>query len=229
MVPITVVTGHLLVSMHLSSQHLCKIEQRCYPPFTDRESKHREILDSDAQLTVVNTLTMSHRNRNRQDLHPCLAVNAKQPRLKWRVMINALPHTTLSMAIEVNSHRLPSMTGQEQTHNYHCSADMRLLALSSQFHIHMHRVCGMAGNQTTSPVSQEGDPIHWDFFIQLILFPTLSTADCFLAGFPHHKLHFPFKRSHPEISIPVIAMILLSLCLKLSICCLSKLTKMKFQ
>lgn len=80
MVPITVVTGHLLVSMHLSSQHLCKIEQCYYPHFTDGELKHREFLDSDTQLTVLNALTMrqlSHSNCNCQDLHPYLAVNAK--------------------------------------------------------------------------------------------------------------------------------------------------------
>lgn len=41
MVPITVVTGHLLVSMHLSSQHLC-IEECYYPHFTDGELKLRD-------------------------------------------------------------------------------------------------------------------------------------------------------------------------------------------
>lgn len=69
----------------------------------------------------------------------------------------------------------------------------------------------MAGNQTTSPVSQEGDPIHWDFFIQLTLLPTLSTAVPFLADPACHRLHFPFKRSHPGTDIPVIAVIVFSL------------------
>lgn len=85
MVPITVVTGHLLLSMHLSSQHLCKVEQCYYPHFTDGELKHREILDFNIQLTALNMLTMrqlSHRNCNCRALHPCLAINAKQLRLQ---------------------------------------------------------------------------------------------------------------------------------------------------
>lgn len=135
---------------------------------------------------------------------------------------------TLFMAIQVNSQYLPFLTGQKQTHNYRCSADVWLLALSSQFHIHLHRVCGMAGNQTTSPVSQDGDLIYWDFFIQLILPPTLSTAVHFLADFSCHRLHFPFEQSHPRTDIPVIAMIPFSLCLKLSIHCLSKLINLNF-
>lgn len=57
MVPITVVTGHLLLPMHLSSQHLCKAEQCCYPHFTDGELKQREVLDSGTQLTVLNALS----------------------------------------------------------------------------------------------------------------------------------------------------------------------------
>lgn len=114
MVPITVVTGHLLLSMHLSSQHLCKMEVCYFPHFTDGELKHGEILDSDTQLTVLNALTMcqlSRSHRNRQDLHPCLAGNAKWLRLKRRrVTINVLPYTTLFMAIQVAPRYLPFMT-----------------------------------------------------------------------------------------------------------------------
>lgn len=80
MVPITVVTGHLLVSMHLSSQHLCKTEECYYPHFTDGELKRRDYFGLDIQLTVLNMVTMcqlSHSNCSCQDLHPYLAVNAK--------------------------------------------------------------------------------------------------------------------------------------------------------
>jgi len=80
------------------------------------------------------------------------------------------------------------MTGQEQTHNHHCSADMLLLALSSQFHIHLHGVSSMAG---ITPASQEGDPLHWDFFIQLILLPTLSNSCAFPGRFFQPQPAFP--------------------------------------
>lgn len=79
MVPITVVTGHLLLSMHLSSQHLCKMELCYFPHFTDGELKHREILDTDKQLTVLNVLTMCQLRQSQQhgqELQPCLAGNA---------------------------------------------------------------------------------------------------------------------------------------------------------
>lgn len=170
MVPITVVTGHLLVSMHLSSQHLCKMELCYFPHFTDGELKHREILDSDTQLTVLNVLTMcqlSHSHCNHQDLHPCLAGNAKWLRLKRRrVTINVTLHHPLhgnpgySTLSPIYDHYLPFVTAQEQTHNYCCSPEMWFLALSPQFHVHLHRVWGTARNQTISPVSQEGNPIH---------------------------------------------------------------------
>lgn len=80
----------------------------------------------------------------------------------------------------------------------------------------------MVGNQTTfSSVSRWGShPL--DFFIQLILPPTLSTAVHFLADSSCHRLHFPFEQSQPGTDIPVTAMIPFSLCLKLSIHCLSK-------
>lgn len=120
MVPITVVRGHLLVSMHLSSQHLCKMELCYFPHFTDGELKHREILDSDTQLTVLNVLTMcqlSHSHRNHQDLHPCLAGNAKWLRLKRRrVTINVTLHHPLhgnpgySTLSPIYDHYLPFMT-----------------------------------------------------------------------------------------------------------------------
>lgn len=113
MVPITVVTGHLLLSMHLSSQHLCKMELCYFPHFTDGELKHREILDSDTQLTVLNVLTvcqLSQSHRHWQEPHPCLAGNATWLRLKRRrVTINVLPYTTLFMAIQVTPHYLPFM------------------------------------------------------------------------------------------------------------------------
>lgn len=232
MVPITVVTGHLLLSMHLSSQHLCKMELCYFSHFTDGEMKHREILDSDRQLTVLNVLTvcqLSQSHRHRQEQHPCLAGNAKWLRLRRRrITINVLPYTTLlhgnpgySMLSPTYDHNLPFVTSQEQTHNYGCSTDLRLLALSPQFHLHLHRVRGLAGNQTTSPMSQEGNPIHWDFFIQS-LFPTFSTVAHFLTDFSCHRLHFPFKPSQSGTNSLVIATVLLSLCLKLSIYLLSK-------
>lgn len=114
MVPITVVTGHLLLSMHLSSQHLCKMELCYFPHFADGELEHREILDSDTQLTVLNVLTVcqpSPSHRRRQELRPCLAGNAKCLRLKRRrVTVNVSPYTTLFMAIQVTPHYLPFMT-----------------------------------------------------------------------------------------------------------------------
>lgn len=68
---------------------------------------------------------LSHRNCNRRALHPCLAINAKQLRLQWsRITINASPYTTLLTASTASSRYLPFAAGQEQTHNYHCSADV---------------------------------------------------------------------------------------------------------
>lgn len=87
-----------------------------------------EILDFDIQLTALNMLTMrqlSHRNCNCRALHPCLAINAKQLRLQWSQMtINASPYTTLLTTSTASSRYLLFMAGQEQTHNYHCSADV---------------------------------------------------------------------------------------------------------
>lgn len=68
----------------------------------------------DTQLAVLNVLTLCQlrqSHRHRQELHPCLAGNAKQLRLKRRrVTINVLPYTTLVMAIQDTPYYLPFMT-----------------------------------------------------------------------------------------------------------------------
>lgn len=117
------------------------------------------------------------------------------------------------------------MTGQEQTHNYCCSTDTCLVTPIPHSPA---QVCGTAGNQTTSPVSQEGNPIHQDFFIQILL-PALSTVAHFLTHFSCNRLHFSFKPSHPGTASLVKATVLLSLCLKLNIYLLSKPIKLESQ
>lgn len=177
----------------------------------------------DTQLTVLNVLTvcqLRQSHRHRQELHPCLAGNAKQLRLKRRrVTINVLPYTTLVMAIQVTPYYLPFMTITSHLWQIR-SKPTAIAAQLTCGHLPCHpnstcTDCGTAGNQNTSPVSQEGNPIHRDFFIQIL--PTLSTVAHFLTDFSCQRLHFPFKPSHPGIASLVIAIVLLLLCLNLSI------------
>lgn len=187
----------------------------------------------DTQLTVLNVLTvcqLSQSHRHRQELHPCLAGNAKWHRLKRRVRINTLPYTTLVMAIQVTPHYLSFMTITSHLWRVR-SKPTTTAAQCGYLPCHPNStctVCGMAGNQTTCPVSQEGNPIHRDFFIQVLL-PTLSTVAHFLTEFSCHRLDCPFKLSHPGIASLVIATVLFSLHLKLGIYLLSKPIKLEFQ